>query len=246
MTELPNQQTPYPFVLALSVALFLHVTLATLVDAWLHLPAPNEPAPVVSVRIAPPGGSEGTTPSQPTTPSRPKEQEAATPDADATTVGQTNRTSEPGSASTSETTSPEKNRTMEQTPETPPAAESTSAVGDDSPVSSQDADTPVTRLSRDDRQQRSDYEIQLWEQVAKALEYTPLLTELDRPREIVLELRLMGNGALRRARVGTSSGSPELDGVAREAALAATPFPQPPEGRRRFRVRLIFEPARRE
>ena len=246
MTELPNQQTPYAFVLALSVALFLHVTLATLVNAWLDLPAPNKPAPTVRVRIAPSGNPDRAAPSQSTSPSRPKKQEAAsegqpeagTPDADATTIGQTQRRPEPGPASISETTSSKENRTApEQTPENTPSAEKTSSA---------ENNPSVTQLSRNDKQKRSDYEIKLWERVAQAVEYTPVLAKLERPSEIVLELRLMSNGALRRARVGKSSGTQELDAVAREAALAATPFPEPPEGRRRFRVRLIFEPARRE
>lgn len=251
MTEPPNQQTLYPLVLALSVALFIHVVLATLANAWLSLPAPDEPAPVVSVRIAPSGGRDQPSPAQPQPAPRATEQharpkastESSAPTADATTRGETDRTREPEASPAGEP--------REQNPERQPPAQHdapaspappASSAGTDSPSSAR-TDTLVTRLSRKDRRERSDYEIALWERIAREVEYTRLLEELKEPREVILDLRLMVNGALRRVRVNTSSGMAELDGVARQAALAATPFPEPPEGRRRFSVRLVFEPA---
>ncbi|WP_295717748.1 TonB family protein [uncultured Halovibrio sp.] len=255
MTEPPNQQTPYPLVLALSVALFIHVVLGTLVNAWLSLPAPEEPAPAVSVRIAPPGSSNQRSPVQPESPPRTRDQKAprdeapetSAPEANATTPGTTDRSAEPTASPAGKANGKDAPReTAAQPEESPSPDKAASNAGHDAPANEADTRTPVTRLSQDDRRERSDYEIALWEQIAREVEYTPLLAELEEPREVVLDLRLMTNGALRRARVGTPSGIPELDGVAREAALAATPFPVPPEGRRRFSVRLIFEPARPE
>ncbi|WP_077528866.1 energy transducer TonB family protein [Vreelandella utahensis] len=255
MTEPPNQQTPYPLILALSVALFIHVVLGTLVNAWLSLPTPDNPTPAVSVRIAPSGSSPQPSPVHSNPVPRKTERQArpgepaesSAPRADANTQGDTERSAEPVAASEGETSEqrlpPETSRQPRtSTPRTAPAT----TAGTDAPESDTDTNTPVTRLSQNDRRERSDYEIALWERIAREVEYTPLLAELEGPKEVVLNLRLMVNGALRRAQVSTSSGIPELDGVAREAALAATPFPEPPEGRRRFSVRLIFEPARPE
>ena len=254
MTEPSNQQTFYPLVLALSVALFVHVVFGTLVNAWLSLPAPDEPAPVVSVRIAPSGGSSPLSPA-PSTPApritdrqtQPeKPANASAPKADATTRGETDRAAESEDSPTADANEQApKQATTPQTDAPASPAAPASTPGNDTPADGQ-TDTLVTRLSQNDRQERSDYEIALWERIAREVEYTRSLEGLEEPREVVLDLRLMANGALRRARVATSSGTPEIDGVAREAALAAPPFPEPPEGRRRFSVRLIFEPARPE
>jgi protein TonB len=62
-----------------------------------------------------------------------------------------------------------------------------------------------------------------------------------------VELQLLGNGALTRARVLTSTGIERIDEAAYRAALAASPYPQPPNGgasRNRFEVELLFTPKR--
>lgn len=240
MTEPAYQQTPYPLMLSLSVALFLHVVMATLVNGWLSLPEPDQSEPTVRVRIA----VQGAQPSVNANATTPDTTRTDTPPADATTPGDTEQRPEAPRAEPDP--QPESNP-QEQTHASPAAtatnAESARNPGSDSPVAGSDAEASITRLSQNDVQQRSDYEIALWEKIAQQVGYTPLLTELDQPREVILNLRLMTNGALRRARVEASSGFEELDGMAREAALAATPFPEPPENQRRFSVRLIFEPA---
>ena len=116
---------------------------------------------------------------------------------------------------------------------------------------SPDAEEPdekarVTRLSRDDKRNLSEYEIQLWEKIAGEIRYEPALAEISEPRGVTLELRLMANGALRRARIMESSGQDALDNLGRQAALSASPYPEPPDGSSRFRVRLIFQPPDRE
>ena len=105
-----------------------------------------------------------------------------------------------------------------------------------------DEDARITRLSREDARDLSDYEIRLWEKIAGEIRYEPALDNLSESRALTLELRLMDNGALRRARIVESSGSDALDRLGRQAALSASPFPEPPNGSGRFRVRLIFEP----
>ena len=259
MTEPAYQQTPYPLILALSVALFLHVVLATLVSGWLSLPDPDRPEPTVRVRIAMPGAQPGASPVE-TVPETSRAESGTPPNAGeetgeadsspspaaASTLGDTKRA--PEETGTVSDPSPE-SRTPKETPsqseQAPAQPETARSPGTDSPVTGTETDTPVTRLSREDARQRSDYEITLWEKIAQQVEYTPLMAELEEPGEVVLDLRLMANGALRRARIETSSGIEGLDAIAREAALAATPFPKPPEGRRRFSVRLIFEPGAR-
>ncbi len=255
MTEPAYQQTLYPLILALSVALFLHVALATLVSGWLSLPDPESPDPRVRVRLAIAGGQPGRQSVQATpadssagvTPVVPPHDDAGETDAapaDATTPEDTQRSTAAGSAPPDSAPRPHpRDKAADET--TTSTQSSPLAPGTASPVAGTDTATPVTRLSQDESHQRSDYELKLWEKIAGQVDYTPLIAELDGPREVVLQLRLMANGALRRATIETSSGVADLDRVAHEAALAATPFPDPPEGRRRFSVRLIFEPDAR-
>lgn len=258
MTEPAYQQSPYPLVLALSVALFLHVALATLVNSWLSLSEPDRPEPTVRVRIAMAGAQPSANPAQsvpetaraasdaPPEPQSDAEEEGSPP-ADASTDGATDRSPEKSSAEPdSQPQSRARKDATTQPEQTADRAQTIRVPGTDSPITGPDADAPVTRLSHDEARRRSDYEIALWEKIAQQVTYTPSMAEMEEPREVVVDLRLMANGALRRARVETSSGLEALDGIAREAALAATPFPEPPEGRRRFSVRLIFEPDARQ
>jgi len=62
-----------------------------------------------------------------------------------------------------------------------------------------------------------------------------------------VELQLLGNGALTRARVLKSTGIKPIDEAAYRAALAASPYPQPPKdsgSANRFEVELLFTPKR--
>ena len=251
MTEPAYQQTLYPLILALSVALFLHVALATLVSGWLSLPDPESPEQTVRVRLAAaganPSDSSAQAPPRTSTPDSgtpPEPREASAPPAGATTAGDTKR---PREATRTEvgTNSPPREETAAEPDRSTATPQPALAPGTDSPIPGADTDTPITRLSRNETHQRSDYEIALWEKIAGQIEYTPMIAEMDKPRDVILDLRLMANGALRRARIEASSGIDELDRVAREAALAATPFPEPPESQHRFSVRLIFEPGAR-
>jgi len=63
--------------------------------------------------------------------------------------------------------------------------------------------------------------------IAGEIRYEQALGNLEEARTVTLELRLMDNGALRRARIKESSGSEALDSLGRQAALSASPFPEP-------------------
>ncbi|MBW0148853.1 energy transducer TonB [Marinobacter sp. CAU 1620] len=62
-----------------------------------------------------------------------------------------------------------------------------------------------------------------------------------------MELELLKSGALTSARILKSTGFKRLDDAVYRAALAASPYPEPPSakaGGNRFEVELIFAPKR--
>lgn len=73
----------------------------------------------------------------------------------------------------------------------------------------------------------------------------PSISTLTQTAAVTLELRLLANGALTRARVVDSTGNESLDEAAYKAALAASPYPAPEgEASDRFQVQLLFTPKR--
>ena len=88
----------------------------------------------------------------------------------------------------------------------------------------------------------------LWQYISDELDSRPVrsIHELNQMRTVRLELHLMENGALRQVDTIESSGKPTLDQAARQSALAASPYPRPPESARekgfRFQVELRFTP----
>lgn len=75
----------------------------------------------------------------------------------------------------------------------------------------------------------------------------PAMKELVGSSTMELELQLLGNGALTRVRVITSTGIEQIDSAAYRAALSASPYPAPPPdqaGKNRFKVKLVFAPSR--
>ena len=251
MQETKNTVT-YRIILSLSLALFLHVLLAMLALAWLQLPPEPEREPLsVSVRIAPAGQSPN--------------QSAASREDRQGSRSQAQSTKSGGSKPVIGRDDGERTAPIEAPPQTQtPGRSDLSAAspesgsekfvssfrqlfGNRSPETDAPAeDTQITRLSREDARNLSDYEIKLWEKIAGEIRYEQALGNLEEARTVTLELRLMDNGALRRARIKESSGSEALDSLGRQAALSASPFPEPPEGSDRFRVRLVFEPPREQ
>ncbi len=89
------------------------------------------------------------------------------------------------------------------------------------------------------------YLIKLAVHLAEELEKlrVPALSQLDTTREMTLELRILANGALTRARVKETTGIENIDRAAYRAALAASPYPQPEgETSDHFDVKLVFTP----
>ena len=78
------------------------------------------------------------------------------------------------------------------------------------------------------------YHDQLALRIAEVMARQPLpgVRQLKEVRRIRLELYLMANGTLTRARVMTSSGIESMDSAAYRAALAASPYPEPPGGKK--------------
>ena len=73
----------------------------------------------------------------------------------------------------------------------------------------------------------------------------PTIARLTERVAMMIELRLLSNGALTRARVTQSTGLRAIDEAAYRAALAASPYPEPPaNGKSRFEVELVFSPDR--
>lgn len=98
--------------------------------------------------------------------------------------------------------------------------------------------------------ERDPYVTLLWQHISAELDSRPVrsIHDLKRVRTVRLELFLMDNGTLRQVDTIESSGKPDLDRAARQSALAASPYPEPPESARekgfRFQVELQFTPRR--
>lgn len=244
----PKITTAYRIVLSLSFALFVHVLLAMVVRSWLHLPPePERERLTVSVQVAPSGHSPNQSPaSQQDRQGGHSAAQTSEPAGNVPVIGRE------GGERAAPIQAPPKTRTPGRPDLSAASPDSGSEdfassfrqlFGSRSPETDAPAeDAKITRLSRDSKRNLSDYEVKLWEKIAGEIRYESALGDLEKPRTVTLELRLMDNGALRRARIAESSGSKALDSLGRQAALSASPFPEPPSGSGRFRVRLIFEP----
>lgn len=242
----PKNTTAYRIVLSLSLAFFFHVLVAMVIGNAFQLPEERESV-TVSVRIAP----QGQGPEQSAASTR-DQQSSESRSQDAKSGGQAPVISSDSGDQAAPIQAPPQTRTpgRPDISSTSPEAGSTDSTpsfrqlfGNRSPETEVPSDeAEITRLSRENRRNLSDYEIKLWERIAGEIRYEEALADLRDPRTVTLELRLMDNGALRRARIAESSGSEALDSLGRQAALSASPFPEPPDGSGRFRVRLIFEP----
>ncbi|MCL7944324.1 energy transducer TonB [Marinobacter sp. ATCH36] len=118
-----------------------------------------------------------------------------------------------------------------------------------SPVATVQTDPePVTQISRSP-QDTDPYLASLAARVGDELNKRPVPSShrVAKPVNMELELKLMGSGALTNAKVTRSTGFQEIDKAVYQAALFASPYPEPPEeysGSARFRVELIFTPER--
>lgn len=115
-------------------------------------------------------------------------------------------------------------------------------------ISETETTEPVTRISQSPTEQ-DPYLIKLAAHLAKKLETLriPAIRQLTETSSMELELQLLGNGALTRARVIKSTGIEPIDLAAYQAALSASPYPEPPPdqgNKSRFEVKLVFSPSR--
>ncbi|PTB95474.1 energy transducer TonB [Marinobacter sp. B9-2] len=249
---MPGKSSPnalpaaYRLGLAASLALFLHTLLLS------GLPTPMEEQTAAhreSIRfeLVPPGAretvanrSEPPSPNQdapriprfkvdPPRPESPPEPEMVTSrQPDAVTRSEQTNTSAPESEAAQASTSASAGAEPERSPETP--------------------EERVTRITESPAE-LDPYVVKLAIHLARQLEElrVPAMSELTETVAMEVELQLLGNGALTRARVLKSTGIRRIDEAAYRAALAASPYPQPPndsESRNRFEVELLFTPKR--
>ncbi|MGO1461212.1 MAG: energy transducer TonB family protein [Marinobacter sp.] len=139
-----------------------------------------------------------------------------------------------------------KNQTEPVTPSR--AASSPSKSGSRTQVSGEEVAEEVTRITQSPVEQ-DPYLVKLAMHLATQLETQriPAIGALTDTKSMEIELQLMGNGALTRAKVITSTGNEQIDSAAHRAALSASPYPEPPPdqgGKNRFAVKLVFSPSR--
>ncbi|MFN2361691.1 MAG: energy transducer TonB [Marinobacter sp.] len=253
-TGLPGK---YRITLAISIALLLH----TLAMSMLPFTAtePEGHRQTVQVELVNPGSL----PSPETTTSaaaEPRDQEPArtvpnktSPDADSrpdvvTLDSHSNQRSDPEETSESPTREEVSDQSAENsTPSRASRASSASAAGEPDTATETEPE-PVTRITRSP-QQTDPYMASLAVHVANELDRRPVPSSrrVTEPVTMELELQLMGSGALTSAKVTHSTGFSDIDKAVYQAALLASPYPEPPEehsGKKRFRVELIFTPER--
>ena len=125
-------------------------------------------------------------------------------------------------------------------PASTPTTESAPRTGEP-----ESADT-IARIT-DSPAERDPYLILLATHLAEQLDQqrVPAISQLGEQVSMELELTLLPNGALTRARVIRSTGIQRIDEAAYRAALAASPYPEPKgEESDRFEVKLVFTPKR--
>ncbi|MCG2582680.1 MAG: TonB family protein [Marinobacter sp.] len=238
-TSLPAQ---YRIALAISLALLLH-TLGLSAIPLLSEPT-EHPTPTMTIALIP-TGSEAT----PRTTSSPGEETRA--EAPTTNTATVNSRQVRHQVTPTPTTAPPANEaapTAETAPQTAPSPATTAGIASDSPVAESHRDTAQMTEAPGETDA---YVISLATRIARELKHgrIPTLRNLTTPVAMEIELHLLSNGALIKADVHRSSGMEAIDGAAYRAALAASPYPEPPGkegGQQRYRVELLFSPERLE
>jgi protein TonB len=259
-SRLPAQ---YRLALALSLALFIHTLLASLLPLLLR-DAPEE-MPTVRFELVPRGSQAS--PQRPDSKAEPGQSAAGkavspfevepltTEEQQRKESGQRDTaarrepgapaTGQPSAAANAARTTPD---TETATPGTTSTPTESSTQGQPSPA--QEETTPDATVSSLDlpEKETDPYLLALIAHLARQLDQYPLpeLRKLDKPVYVTMELHLMSTGTLVRADLSRRSGVDSLDRAAYRAALGASPYPRPPHsnGRQRYRVNLIFAPER--
>lgn len=240
-TSLPAQ---YRIALAISLALLLH-TLGLSAIPLLSEPT-EHPTPTMTIALIP-AGSEAT---PRTTASPGEETRAESPTTNTATVNsrQVRHQITPAPAPTTAPPANEAAQAVETAPQTAPSPSTTAGIASDSPVAESHRD--IVQMT--EAPEKTDaYVISLATRIARELKHgrMPTLRNLTTPVAMEIELHLLSNGALIKADVYRSSGMEAIDGAAYRAALAASPYPEPPGKevrQQRYRVELLFSPERLE
>ncbi|MDX1598559.1 MAG: TonB C-terminal domain-containing protein [Marinobacter sp.] len=232
----------YRIALAISLALFLH-TLG--LSAIPLLPEPTEqPTPTMTIALLP-AGSEAT-------PETSASLGATHAEAAVTNTATVNSRQErhrvtPEPASTTSPPANEPPQAAETAPQATPSPPTAAGAPSDSPAAESRRD--IVQMTEAPKETDA-YVIRLATRVAHELKRSriPALRKLTAPVAMEMELHLLNNGALIKADVSRTSGTEAIDGAAYRAALAASPYPEPParEGGQRYRVELLFSPERLE
>ncbi|WP_372986542.1 TonB family protein [Marinobacter sp.] len=252
----------YRIALALSIAILLH----TLFLSGLPFPQPDarEHHHRLTLELLAPG-STPTTSSQPAAPANTQAREQpgernprfeipepaeTTPTAPAPVTSTSSPRTVSESSQGNNPAAPDKARPepVEQQAEPSKPASVASQAGEPGEIQEEAEHTELTRITRSPSQQ-DPYLIRLAAHLAEELERlrVPAVAKLTDTARMEIELQLMGNGALTRARVVKSTGIQTVDDAAYRAALAASPYPEPPaysETGDRFEVELVFSPKR--
>ncbi|WP_298449878.1 energy transducer TonB [uncultured Marinobacter sp.] len=143
---------------------------------------------------------------------------------------------------------PNNRKDSTQTETMPTASSTPSKSGARTQVSNKETTEDVTKITLSPSEQ-DPYLIKLATHLATKLETLriPAIRKLTDTSTMALELQLLSNGALTRARVVKSTGIEQIDLAAYQAALSASPYPEPPPDQRsksRFEVKLVFSPSR--
>ncbi|MDL0430581.1 TonB family protein [Marinobacter sp. TBZ242] len=253
VTSLPGK---YRITLAISIALLLH----TLVMSVLPFTFPEKETRhrTVQVELLSPGSqpsSEVTTSTRRQTPESDRSQiaeESSDPDLQPALRSETQsqNSSRDGRTEPRDPSQPASlERSSEQSSAQPTQTQTaTSAASGNPDATTEDQPEPITQISRQP-QQTNPYLTSLAARVARELDKRPVPSSrrVRKPVTMELELRIMDSGALTSARVTRSTGFREIDQAVYQAALLASPYPEPPEEnseKGRFRVELIFTPER--
>lgn len=252
-TSLPAR---YRIAFAISLALFLHTAGLSAIPSLLE--RTEQPTPTMTVTLVAPGSQptpeavagSGEKPAE--QPQEPRDSSVPQENSKTANPDQTETPSQPVTPATAPTAAeptPVESaaRTMQAEPASQSPSSRTTAAG--APATSPTDTSHQIRQVTESPGETDAYLVSLATRIARELRRNgvPMLRELNSPVTLEVELQLLGNGALTRANVSRSSGMEGIDGAAYRAALAASPYPEPPGkegGQQRYRVELVFSPER--
>lgn len=248
----------YRITLAVSVALLAHTLLMAAFP--FALPEHNHNPVIVRVQLVPEGSMPAveTSPAQASSPARAtpftiEEVQEAEPvrTVQSTSSPQPRSVPEPGpepaAAPATRQTSETRNSTRlePEAPSTPsPGANASQSRAAGARATPQDKTEEDIKLESEAPSEKSSYLSLLVQTIARKAKI-PRLDDFEEGQilSVELELNLMSNGALVGARITESSGNDGLDQRVYRAALAASPYPEPPSSgsrQQRFRVEVKY------